>query len=140
MSNFWHLFEMPSFCGTEAILAKCASFCGSRQTAKEPAFFAEGLAETSQKLPPKTPVLRGEAFHELRRGPKTSTAARPRSRRLGLPRSSGLASFCCRKQASLEKSLGPRSLKSVQIWAPSQLVRIYIYIYLWPRPRLLPTF
>ena len=62
LSLLWHILEMPSFCRTEAILAKRASPCGTRKTAKGPAFFAEGLAKMSQKMTPGRPFCGEKRF------------------------------------------------------------------------------
>ena len=71
-------FEMPSCCGAEPIwqnLAKSTSFCGTRRTDKEPGLFAEALSKSLPKISPRTAVLQGETFHELRRGLANTTAA-----------------------------------------------------------------
>ena len=82
-------------------------------------------------MTPKPPVLRGEAFHELRRSPEISTAARepsvtapvfglPRSSCPGLPRSSSFASFCGRKR--FFKNCGaPSQLKKCENLGPLAL-------------------
>ena len=95
-----------------------------------------------RKMTPQTPVLRGETFHELRRGAETSTAAREPSARAsffwapsqllpGLPRSSRFASVCRRKRFWKKKNWAPSQLKKCQNLGPLAAHQdIYIYIYM----------
>ena len=98
---------------------------------------------------PETPVLRGEAFHELRRSPETLTAAKepsarapvfgfPRSSCPGLPRSSRFASFCGRKRfgkiwgslaAEKKSKFGPPLISSVKLLSGPSLALLEVIIW-----------
>ena len=143
---FWHIFELRSFGGTEAenrrfwrnslLSAEREELRRSPDGART---FRGRPLENVSKMTPIPPVLRGEAFHELRRSPDVSTAARepsrtypvfwlPRSSCPGLPRSSSFASFCGRK-VFFKNCGAPSQLKKCQNLGPLALQQdIYIYI------------
>ena len=88
-------------------------------------------------MTPQTPVLREEAFHELRRGPETSTAAREPSARasfLGslaaLARDSraALDLLLCGRKRFWKKSLGSLAAETVSKFGPPCSSSGYIYI------------
>ena len=147
LSNFWQTFGMPSFCGTEAILAKFGGKNVLLRNAKNcegARVFRRSPFESFSKVNPKTSILRGEAFHELRRGPKSTTAAKEPSARARffefpgsscpwLPRSSSFASFCGRKRF-WKNSWAPSQPMKCPKRAPSQLIGPrsssgYIFLY-----------
>ena len=129
--------EFAHFFGT---FLKCVLSAEPRRTSLEGACgfwwraFRKCLEKTLQ-----SPVLRGDAFHELRRGPESSTAARepsarascfglPRSSCPGLPRSSKNASFCGRKRFWIN-GWALSQLKKCQNLGPLAAHQdIYIYI------------
>ena len=122
-------------------MAKCSPFCDPEELRRSPErarVFRGGPSENVSKKTPQSPVLRGDAFHELRRSPESSTAARelsarasffglPRSCCPGLPHSSRNASSCGKKRF-WKNGWAPSQLKNVKVWAPLQLIRIYFYI------------
>ena len=76
-------FGMPSFCGTEAkrrrFLQNLLLSAEREELRRSPdgaRVFRERPFESVSKKTPQSPVLRGEAFHELQKGPGTLTAAR----------------------------------------------------------------